>query len=76
MRCVFALSVLIICLARATPPKDDADALQRLVQFGLNARFLNRLKKEKEKHTGMHCGILAFNINIISNFFSLKKSQN
>ena len=62
MRCVFALSVLIICLARATPPKDDADATQRLVQFGLNARFYNSLKKEKEKHTGMHCKILDFNL--------------
>ena len=62
MRCVFALSVLIICLARATPPKDDADATQRLVQFGLNAHFYNSLKKEKEKNTGMHCEILAFNL--------------
>ena len=35
MKCVFALSVLIICLARATPPKDDTDASQRLVQFYL-----------------------------------------
>ena len=56
MKCVIALSALIICLARATPPKDDNDASQRLVQFGLNARFYNSLKKEKEPHTGnIHC---------------------
>ena len=50
MKCVMVLSALI-CLASANTPKDDNDASQRLVQFGLNARFYNALKKDKEPHT-------------------------
>ena len=53
MLCVMFLTVLI-CLANADTPTDDNEASQRLVQFGLNARFYNALKKDKEPHTGIN----------------------
>ena len=53
MICVMFLTALI-CLASADTPKDDNEGSQRLVQFGLNARFYNALKKDKEPHTGIN----------------------
>ena len=76
MRCVLALAFTIL-LVSASPPNDDADATQRVVRFGLNARFFNQLKKQKEKQTGkMHCKILLALTKIKKNlFFSKLKTK-
>ena len=53
MLCVLFLTALT-CLANADTREDDNEASQRLVQFGLNAKFYNALKKDKEPHTSIH----------------------
>ena len=45
--------IALSCLINADTRKEDHEASQRLIQFGLNAKFYNALKKDKDPDTGI-----------------------